>query len=349
MTGCYNHLPALARALLFEGVIILKIKLFTHTDLDGVGAAVIGKAFYGHDINISYCEYGNVNKKVKRFIKSTAYKYYDKVFIVDISLNEEVAELIENTHPEGWEEGFNLGEMFQLLDHHPTAEWMNKYFWAKVTPNIARDKKNCGTWMLHEYLLENEEEYDNGIRKNVEGFADIVRQYDTWEWKTKTNNPFAKQLNDLLDILGKKKFIEKFSDQIKHLPNIFINETDKLLLELRQEEIDRYVYRKSKEMIIRKLILDPEVKYNVGFVFAERFRSELGNELCESNEEIDFVVMIDLSRAISYRTTSDNIDLGDVASIFGGGGHPKAAGSEIEGHIREKILKLLFEGANIEE
>lgn len=41
------------------------IKLFTHTDLDGVGCAVVGKyAYDDQGISIEYCDYHNVNEKI---------------------------------------------------------------------------------------------------------------------------------------------------------------------------------------------------------------------------------------------------------------------------------------------
>jgi oligoribonuclease NrnB/cAMP/cGMP phosphodiesterase (DHH superfamily) len=65
-----------------------------------------------------------------------------------------------------------------------------------------------------------------------------------------------------------------------------------------------------------------------GVVFAEKYFSELGNRLCQMHPEIDFVAMIYMSGTVSYRTVKDDIDIGkDVAKLFGGGGHAKAAGA----------------------
>ena len=49
----------------------MKIKLFTHSDLDGVGCAILMKNVYRNDkIDIEYCDYGNVNDKIKEFLNS---------------------------------------------------------------------------------------------------------------------------------------------------------------------------------------------------------------------------------------------------------------------------------------
>ena len=82
-----------------------------------------------------------------------------------------------------------------------------------------------------------------------------------------------------------------------------------------------------------------------GFVFADIYVSELGNRLCKMHPEIDYVSMIDIDGCtVSYRTVKEDIDLGkDVASLFGGGGHPKAAGSKFSQEIKLKVVENIFE------
>ena len=41
------------------------IKLFTHTDLDGIGCAILAKLAFGEEVDIEYCDYDNINEKVK--------------------------------------------------------------------------------------------------------------------------------------------------------------------------------------------------------------------------------------------------------------------------------------------
>ena len=44
------------------------VKLFTHTDLDGIGCAILAKLAFGDNVNIEYCNYDNINESVKKFI-----------------------------------------------------------------------------------------------------------------------------------------------------------------------------------------------------------------------------------------------------------------------------------------
>lgn len=49
----------------------MRIKLFTHTDLDGVGCAVLAYLAFGYEnVDVEFCSYDNVNQKVLKFIMS---------------------------------------------------------------------------------------------------------------------------------------------------------------------------------------------------------------------------------------------------------------------------------------
>lgn len=78
-------------------------------------------------------------------------------------------------------------------------------------------------------------------------------------------------------------------------------------------------------------------------MFASQYQSELGNRLLELNPQYDLIAMIG-ENSISYRTTKDNINCGEFAKLFNGGGHPKTAGSEINLTQKEDIINILFKG-----
>lgn len=47
----------------------MKIKLFTHTDLDGVGCAVLAYLAFGYEnVDVEFCSYDNVNQKVSNLL-----------------------------------------------------------------------------------------------------------------------------------------------------------------------------------------------------------------------------------------------------------------------------------------
>ena len=310
----------------------MRIKLFTHTDLDGIGCAILMKNVYkNNEVDIEYCDYGNVNDKVEEFLLLNEDFNFDKVFITDISVNESIADWIQTKI-----ELNKTYDKFILLDHHKTADWLNKYNWVKVEENSEYlERKTSGTQMLHEWLISNNSEYIKNNWFNSKEFISMVNNYDTWYWK-ELEDVKPKQLNDLLYIYGRDKFIDKILYELDNCL-LHFHSTDDLLLKLRQEDIDRYIEKKNKS------IIKIELKgLNIGVVFAENYISETGNKLCELNKDLDLVALVNMDYSISYRTTKDNIDVSELAKIFDGGGHKKASGSQIDDYMKNSVIEELF-------
>lgn len=302
----------------------MKIKLFTHTDLDGVGCAILANRAFGSDnVDFVLCNYNEINQKVMEFLESPD-GLYDKIFITDISVNEEVAQMIQNDHEQT--SGF-----FELLDHHSTAEWLNKYDWAYVTSVDYHNKKTAGTSLFYDWLIQNDKlDYKDW---NAAQFTELVRSYDTWDWD-RDNNQHAKDLNDLLHILGQSRFIKRFSEDID--PEFLSHEV--MMLDIERNNTEAYIKRKANEA----------TRYPIGgyvalTVFAERHQSELGNTLAKDNPDVDLVIMINAgSSTVSYRTVKDNVNVAELAKTYGGGGHPKASGSSFSKDLRYVWFDQIF-------
>jgi len=304
------------------------IKLFTHTDFDGIGCAIVAKIYYGEDdVDVAYCDYNNINEKVKEYLLSDKYKINNLVYITDIPVNKETAEYIDSI------EGHNI----RLIDHHLTNDFLNKYYWAESTFEIDGEK-TCASSLFSYFLTKWTDGINISIAADLEKFTELVRKYDTWLWKEVYNDITPKKWNDLLYLIGRDTFVSNTYDKIRTCDLRLLN-NELELLKCKQKEIDDYIYQKSK-MIIEKDILG----YKAGVVFAEQYGSELGNTLAEMNPELDFIVIINAAKAIGYRTIRKDINLGkDVASkFFNGGGHPMAAGSELPENFHNDIIDKLF-------
>lgn len=301
------------------------IKLFTHTDLDGVGCAVLAKLAFQDEVEIEYCNYDEINKKVEDYVD---YSWDQKCHITDISISNELANKIT--------ENMLFGEQFYLFDHHPTALQLNKYRWCKVqVENKITHMKTSATEMYYNWLVN--EKYLKK-HKRLDRFVEIVRDYDTYRWTELSDEGIlCKQVNDLFYLYGREKFISWCVLKICCSNSFNLDDADKLLLDIKQKEIDDYVEEKD-----RQLFTLPMCGWIVGFVFAEKYFSELGNRLCKMHPEIDFVVMIDMDGTVSYRTIREDLDLGQIAKQFGGGGHPKAAGSQFSKEILLKTVEHIF-------
>lgn len=300
------------------------IKLFTHTDLDGVSCEILGKIAFEEDINVVRCNYGDIDAKVEEFINGT--EEYDKLFITDISVNKEIADKL-----------LSISDKVILLDHHKTALWLNEYPYALVQVEDESIGKMCGAYLFYEYLKKNHKEFDDTPALKL--FIDYVRMYDTWEWKEKYDNIIPKRLNDLMYIDGPNEFIDKMVYRLGN--NLFIfDDTDLMKLQIEQTYINSYITQKNETLMVNDDLF-PE--YTVGITFADKYISELGNKLCELHPELDFVVLINMSTlAVSYRTVKDDLDLSDIAKRFGGGGHPKASGSRFDASIVNDMLNNIF-------
>lgn len=312
-----------------------RVKIFTHCDLDGIGCAVLAKLAFGNDVDISYCGYDDIDEEVLSWHFSIE-NIMTPCYITDISVNEETAAILNK----------NRSGLF-LFDHHATALGLNKYDWAMVQVENEDGIKTSGTELFYEYL--NFMRYFNDMRmyslRNIELFVEMVRDYDTWRWKELgEKGELCKQLNDLFYIYGREKFIAICINRITSdvtFPNF--QDLDKVLLENKQREIDKYIEAKDKQL---HRYCD-RFGYICGVVFADRFVSELGNRLAELHPELHYIAIINVDGGtVSYRSVKDDIHLGEsIAHSYGGGGHAKAAGSTFDrDRVEMMVMYELFEG-----
>src|SRR5690606_33285772 len=121
---------------------------------------------FGDDVEVSYCNYDDIDTAITEFIESNAHKNFEQVYITDIYVKEETAELIDKV----------IRDKVKLLDHHSTAD-LNKYQWAHVAVTLGA-RKTCGTELLYMYLKQLVSFPDG-----TDEFVEAVRRRDTWDWK----------------------------------------------------------------------------------------------------------------------------------------------------------------------
>jgi len=305
-----------------------KTKLFTHNDEDGVSCGILGKLAF-KEIDIEYCAYSEIDEKIQNYLKSDENTLDTFIFITDISVNEETADLIDKLYPAEYAK-----EKILLFDHHKTALWLNKYEWAYVcvsTNDINKEILESGTSLFYKHLIDNDLLYKN--HTNISIFVDLVRAYDTWEW-SKTDNIKAKMLNDVFKIIGKDDFVKEYTDILQNgHPSVFdIRPNHQYLLQYFNKKNNEYIDSKMKEVIFE---YDKDGN-RVGYVFCDNAdcTSMLGNKMCEEFE-IEFAALI-YSSGIALRSIGD-FDVSEIAKKNGGGGHKNAAGYKFD------VLKELVE------
>jgi uncharacterized protein len=307
------------------------VKLFTDIDLDGLGCGLIAKIAFGEKADVSYCSYRILNQRVEAFIENPNGRN-EEMYITDLAVSDLVEKKLAKR--------FQAGKHVRMIDHHVTALHFNEYEWATVRPDYSSGKKTCATSLFYDYLLEH-----HLIEKNkaLEEFIEFVRQYDTWEWE-ENNNIDAKRLNDLFYILNREKFEEEMVKRItENTLSFSLTEMENMLLDIEEQKISRYIHSKSRQVV--QTFADD---FCVGIVHAEQYLSELGNALNNLYPHLDMIALLNMSgKKMGFRTIHDEINVAEYAKNYGGGGHPKASGSEMKKEAFEKFVVKVFDSLPI--
>ena len=297
----------------------MKRLIISHiADPDGVTPIILSKLVF-EEIDYILSENKDVNDNVKNNLDK-----YDFIYVVDLNISEELADFIEE----------NYKEKIMIIDHHLSCNNMNKYSFIEVNA----EGKESGTSLYYKYLLNN---YNNNLlnRESTKMLVEHVRTMDIYDF-SKTSKEEAEKLEMIFKIYGKDRFIDKFYNVIINDLELYSKE-DLNLVTLEKERIKRYI--EEKDFI--EISLD---KKRVGVVFAERYISELGNYLINKYDYLDYIVLINMDKKISYRGNG-KVDLSVIAKKFGGGGHINAAGNCLPSGLKEKVIKEIFPDAIIKE
>lgn len=298
-------------------------------DIDGASPVILCNMVFGH-VDYALVEVSEVAECVKSFLENPESQQYDMLYITDLGLPKETCELLQS-HKE-WR------HKVRVFDHHASNLFVGEYDFATVVVTDANGVEQCGTTLFYQYLKR---KFPDVFAHNtvLEEYVELVRQLDTWCW-FKNGEVRAKQLGQLFDLYGKEKYIEYYTEKLKQIHHFYFSEFEEQLLEIEELRIQNYVAKKAKEMW--KATIDG---HPVGIVFAEKYRSELGNELAlQYEKEVDFIAIVNAGGGVSFRSCNDKVDLGKLAKKYGGGGHKRASGCEVPELARISLLEKTFPG-----
>lgn len=305
----------------------MKTLIISHkADIDGLSPVVFLKLIR-ENLDVSLLNANDINPYVQELIKSKTYKKYDEIFITDLTLDKASCELIMST---------NEVDKFRTFDHHAYNLVANNYPFGTAISTNSDGVNECATSLFYKYLKDAyPETFDNNAMAE---YTELVRLNDTWDW-AKTNNLDAKNLSTVHSILGREKYIETFVEYFKTNKDKFeYTDNQKFLLEIEEDRIKRYMEETEKTMFQATLC-----GKRCGIVFAEQQRSLLGNYLAEKYEYmLDFIVIINMQQGMSFRCTKEDMNVAEIASIYGGGGHIKASGAPMDNSLKREVLKLLL-------
>lgn len=303
----------------------MKTLLISHkADPDGISPVIFLKLIR-EDLDIILLNANEINNKVIEIINNKSYEKYDEIFITDLTLEEKTCELIMNSHP----------EKFHTFDHHAFNLIANNYPFGVAISQNSDGINECATSLFFKYLKDLYPEiFDTPAMSK---YTELIRQSDTWDW-VKNNNKEAKKLNDLHDILGRENYIEYFVEFFKNNKEFYFTPEQEYLLKIEESRIQRYLEESEKTMFHATLC-----GKRCGVVFAESNRSLLGNYLAQKYSHlIDYVVIINMQQGISFRSVKDEINVAEIASFYGGGGHIKASGAPMDNNLKKEVIKLIM-------
>lgn len=275
----------------------MKRILITHVDLDGVTCAVLFWAVWPEG-SVYFENYDTVNNRLRQIIRDCPDA---ELYITDIS-PENDPELIDQLRR------LNL----LLFDHHKTALPLKEYPWATV------DTTRCGAMLFWFWLYAYHGRYIAARAASYERLVWHANDYDTW----KHESPRSKDINKLLYIYGRDRFIRRFLENPETEP---LQLEELLMLQLEQEKEDRYIQNIIDSGISPRW--DAEGR-PYALVFAEQYSSQVGHQILERfPTAIDYVVIVNfLHGTVGLRSRKDGVDVSEIAKRYGGGGHPGAAG-----------------------
>lgn len=299
-------------------------KLLSHNDLDGVGCGILAKLAFGKQVKVRYNSVSGLDREVEWFLENDNKDTF--LFITDLSVNEQNGKKLD-LH-------FQAERNVQMIDHHKTALHFNDYIWGHVVVEDEEGKLTSATSLFYEYLVAQKliESSDS-----IAEFVELVRQYDTWEWE-KNDNQQAKRLNALFFLVSIEEFEEKMIDRLKTSEHFRYDEFEKKILDMEENKIERYIRRKRRELVQSQV-----GEHFAGIVYAESYHSELGNELGKEYPHLDYIAILNIGgKRLGFRTIHNHIDVSEVASNFGGGGHAKASGCSLNNEAYKQYVVDTF-------
>lgn len=327
----------------FEGK---RIKHISHEDLDGEFAFVLSAYAKRHTVPKSIDYTGIQPNELYNEILLETIPYldiYDLVIITDLNISEEVYQILDQ-----------YNEKFLVFDHHinkltnENGEFENdwliinshedvEYIDSRLKKVVVR-RKTCATKLYWNYLKETQRGISERNNHLVEGLVDIVRIYDTYEFRNSSDDfpteryklckAFAPKVNMLFHAIPSYLFMEymiSFINRNKPLSRLLSSDDKypmiKYIIDNEHEKNEIYVHRKVKSTYI-----DNFHGVKTGIVFSDSNISEIGYKVLQTKPEIDMCMIIN-GNMISLRSRiGSDIDVSEIASVYGGGGHVNASG-----------------------
>lgn len=284
-----------------------RTQLLTHTDLDGVGCAVLVEGTVENAAPAQLVDNGSIDERVRTAIAERLPEAaHHRILITDHGVDPATATLIE--------EWLAAGGELHLLDHHRSSDHLAARSWATI------DEAHSATGLLFAHL---------GSPARFRDFAALVEDHDLW----RHHDPRSQRLAMLVGLLGAGRFLTRFVAD----PDVAFTEGEQLVLELEESRRESYLTRKADQAILRDL---RGVTWAI--CYAEAYQSEVSERLMSRFGAGATAVVNPAKRTVSLR--GRGVDVAAIAQRQGGGGHARAAAFTFRGAPLEAALERFEEG-----
>ena len=283
----------------------MHIIIFTDTDLDGAGSALLLNRLYeGHDvITVETTEATILNEFKSRW---NTLDHFDKIFVCDLCLNEEQAEAINRDN-------------VVVIDHHELhVPFASKYTKAK---SVVTEYSSCTKLIADKFKSK------LNLDSRLEALINLIDQYDSWSFDF-PNELEPARLNAIYYTYNKpkwEKFITSFKDGLREYT---IHEKNSIKL----------FFKKFAEQLNSPKFVGNVKGYKVISTFVNSHINEVGHYLVNKyNTDIAILVNLD-KHLVSFRKNPGcKADLSVIAvNLCEGGGSHKLAG----GKLTEKFMNF---------
>lgn len=280
---------------------LIRTTLLTHTDLDGVGCAVVlSGSSPGHG-PVELVENGVIDARVRETLAALAGDASThEVLVTDHGIDATTADAADRF--------VRAGGRFRLIDHHRSSLHLANREWATI------DLRRSATGLLFDHL---------GQPEAYSEFARLVEDHDLWQHR----DPRSARLAALVGLIGAERFLARFRDD----PSVDLREGEQLLVDNEEARREDYLRRKVEQAWLA----------DVGgcrwaLCYAEQYQSDLAERLMTDLGVAATAIVNPGKRTVSLR--GRDVDVSAIAERFGGGGHARAAAFSFRGSPLESDL-----------
>ncbi|MDQ6691672.1 MAG: DHHA1 domain-containing protein [Candidatus Dormibacteraeota bacterium] len=226
-----------------------------------------------------------------------------EVLVTDHGIKPETVKVVEQF--------VSGGGRFTLLDHHRSSRHLAEQSWATI------DEGRSATGLLFDHL---------GQPPAFAEFARLVEDHDMWRHEDERSAPLAA----LVGLLGHELFLARFRED----PVVEFRPGERLLLEREDARREGYLDKKVKQArVVNGATGETGRLARVAICYAEEYQSDLAERMMVELDVTVTAIVNPGKRTVSLR--GRGVDVSELASRMGGGGHARAAafsfrGSELE-------------------